>query len=145
MLLKTTYKRCNFILFKKLKVKMKHILIALLLISSVCNLKAQDKERIVVLNRTEFKSQIENQKVQLIDVRTPEEFQEGHIKGAQNIDYYSEGCTDEFNKLDKSKPVYLYCRSGSRSNQSAEKLSKMGFEVLYDLEGGFLNYIKKEE
>ncbi|HLV15298.1 MAG TPA: rhodanese-like domain-containing protein, partial [Xanthomarina sp.] len=87
---------------------MKHILIALLLISSVCNLKAQDKERIVVLNRTEFKSQIENQKVQLIDVRTPEEFQEGHIKGAQNIDYYSEGFTDEFNKLDKSKPVYLY-------------------------------------
>ncbi|MFL0354586.1 rhodanese-like domain-containing protein [Xanthomarina sp. GH4-25] len=124
---------------------MKHILIVLLLITSVYNVKAQEKDNIVLLNLTEFKSQIENKDVQLIDVRTPKEFEEGHIEDALNIDFYSEKFVDEFNKLDKEKPVYLYCRSGFRSKQSALKLSEMGFKTLYDLEGGFLNYNKKDE
>lgn len=124
---------------------MKNLLIVLLLVSSVYSLKAQEKESIVLLNLTDFKTQTENKEVQLIDVRTPEEFGEGHIEDAINIDYYSEDFADQFNKLDKDKPVYLYCRSGFRSNESALKLSEMGFKNIYDLEGGFLNYSKKDE
>ncbi|MEO8934529.1 MAG: rhodanese-like domain-containing protein [Xanthomarina sp.] len=124
---------------------MKNLLIALLLISSVFSAQAQEKDNIVLLNLTDFRTQIENKEVQLIDVRTPEEFKEGHIEGALNIDYYSDDFSNNFNKLDKEKPVYLYCRSGSRSHKSAIKLSEMGFKTLYDLEGGYLNYNKKGE
>lgn len=124
---------------------MKHLLIVLFLVSSIYHANAQEKDNIVVLNLSDFKTQTENKDVQLIDVRTPEEFGEGHIEGAENIDFYSDNFQNEFDKLDKEKPVYLYCRSGVRSNQSAQKLSEMGFKEIYDLEGGFLNYNKKDE
>ncbi|RBP32960.1 rhodanese-related sulfurtransferase [Oceanihabitans sediminis] len=95
-----------------------------------------------VLSKEAFKSQIENNEVQLIDVRTPEEFAEGHIEGAVNIDYYSEDLTEKLNKLNKEAPVYLYCRSGNRSNKTSKQLEEMGFTEIYDLEGGILNYNK---
>lgn len=123
---------------------MRKILILLLIVASVFNVHAQEKDAIVLLAPTDFKSQIENKDIQLIDVRTPEEFKETHIEEALNIDYYSDNFESEFNKLDKDKPVYLYCRSGYRSNQSAIKLVEMGFTEIYDLEGGILNY-KKEK
>lgn len=106
-------------------------------------ISAQEKERIVLLSPVDFKFQVENKEVQLIDVRTPNEFQENHIKDALNIDFYSENFENEFNNLDKDQPVYLYCRSGYRSNQSAIKLVEMGFTEIYDLEGGILNYNKE--
>ncbi len=79
-------------------------------------------------------------KVQLIDVRTPNEYKSGHIKGARNIDFYSREFNVKFNKLNKEKAVYLYCRSGSRSRHSAKKLTAMGFTEIYDLKGGILRY-----
>jgi rhodanese-related sulfurtransferase len=119
---------------------MKKIFLLLVVIASAFSVSAQEKETIVLLTPSDFKTEIDIDNVQLIDVRTPEEFKEGHIKGAINIDFYSEEFESEFNKLDKEQPVYLYCRSGYRSNESAIKLSKMGFKEIYDLEGGFLNY-----
>jgi rhodanese-related sulfurtransferase len=112
-------------------------------IATAFSVNAQEKDSIVLLTPADFKIQIETENVQLIDVRTPEEFQEGHIEGAVNIDFYSEDFENQFNKLDKEQPVYLYCRSGARSNQSAIKLSEMGFIEIYDLEGGILNYNQK--
>tara|TARA_R110000751_G_scaffold240617_5_gene341219 strand:- start:1302 stop:1661 length:360 start_codon:yes stop_codon:yes gene_type:complete len=95
---------------------------------------------IKVLSLTEFKEHTENKKVQLIDVRTPDEFNSGHIKDAKNIDFFSGKFNVEFNKLDKEQPVYVYCRSGSRSRKTASKLEAIGFTEIYDLNGGFLNY-----
>jgi len=123
---------------------MKHFLILLTVVVFAFNLNAQENVKIVLLSPTDFKSQIENKDIQLIDVRTPEEFQETHIEEALNIDYYSDNFESEFNKLDKDQPVYLYCRSGYRSNQSSIKLLEMGFTEIYDLEGGILNYNKEK-
>ena len=95
---------------------------------------------IKVLSLTEFKEHTENKNVQLIDVRTSDEFNSGHIKDAKNIDFYSGNFNVEFNKLDKEQPVYVYCRSGSRSRKTASKLEAIGFTEIYDLNGGFLNY-----
>lgn len=80
--------------------------------------------------------------VTLLDVRTPEEFAEGYIPGAVNINYQE----DDFaalaaKELDKTHPVALYCRSGRRSAEAAAILAREGFS-LYDLEGGILAWEK---
>jgi len=112
------------------------ILIILLFISCESN-----KGEFLLLDYKSYKSHIENNSVQLFDVRTPEEFNLGHIKGAVNVDYKNEEIFyRSFEKLDKSKPVYLYCRSGNRSKKSADILIEIGFSRVYDLKGGFIEW-----
>jgi len=74
----------------------------------------------------------------MIDVRTPEEFAQGHIEGAQNINLFDANFIDQFKVYDKEKPLLLYCRSGNRSGRAAKLLDSLGFQKLYDLQGGFL-------
>lgn len=77
-------------------------------------------------------------KVQLVDVRTAREYNKGHIKGAKNFDFFnSNQFKNGFESLDKSKPVYLYCQSGNRSQKAASRLVAMGFEEIIDLAGGY--------
>ncbi|WP_370476821.1 rhodanese-like domain-containing protein [Tamlana flava] len=82
-----------------------------------------------------------NEGMQLVDVRTQEEYQTSHLKNAANFDFYSKSFADSLKTLDKNKPVYVYCRSGGRSGKSVEELKKLGFKEIYDLEGGILNWI----
>jgi len=85
---------------------------------------------------TDFEQCIENQDVQLIDVRTSQEYGESHIEGAMNIDWQQPGFVEKVKEyLDKSRPVALYCRSGRRSAQAASALAEESFEVI-DLQGG---------
>lgn len=77
-----------------------------------------------------------DQDYQLIDVRTPSEFDRGYIEGATLIDFMQPNFQSEMAKLDKSKPVLLYCAVGGRSGKAAKMLSDMGFEDVYDLRGG---------
>ena len=110
------------------------------LFGSILSANAQQNNAYKVLDVQTFKDSIAHKEVQLIDVRTPEEYGSGHIGDAVNIDFYCEKFSIEFNKLDKQKPVYIYCRSGNRSKQTGKKLSAMGFKEIYDLKGGILNY-----
>ncbi|WP_431134608.1 rhodanese-like domain-containing protein [Psychroserpens mesophilus] len=109
-------------------------------LSAIFGDKSIQNECITVLSPIEFKSQVDGKNVQLIDVRTSNEFNSNHIKGAKNIDFFSGSFNLELNKLNKDKPVYVYCRSGSRSRQTANKLANMEFKKIYDLRGGILNY-----
>jgi len=93
--------------------------------------------KITVITPEEMQTFLEADNVQLIDVRTQEEFNKGHIEGAQNINFFSPTFFDDISKLDKDKPVYLYCNSGGRSAKCAEKMTEIGFIKIYDLEGGF--------
>ena len=74
---------------------------------------------------------------ELIDVRTPQEFSENHIKGAKNItlddDFIQNVIKDR--SISKSTPIYLYCRSGNRSYQAARQLIDAGYINIYDLGG----------
>ena len=97
-------------------------------------------DSITLLSTEEFKSHIQNKKVQLVDVRTPKEFKQGHIKKAINIDFFSGKFNIDFDKLNKDEAVYVYCRSGGRSRQTANKLAKKGFTEIYDLKGGYLRW-----
>jgi len=79
----------------------------------------------------------------LIDVRTPQEFASGHLENAVNMNYFDSDFEAQFKTLDKNKAVYLYCKSGRRSANAAEKLEDMGFVKIYDLEGGVVNWQSK--
>lgn len=76
----------------------------------------------------------------LIDVRTPGEYEQGHLENALNINIADESFKEEVGKLDKSEPVYVYCKVGGRSAKAASMLEEMGFEQVYDLEGGIRNW-----
>ncbi|MCH4823863.1 rhodanese-like domain-containing protein [Gramella lutea] len=103
--------------------------------------KAQQDENIKVLNATEFESAICGDEVQLIDVRTPGEFNQGAIEDAQNLDFFDQKTfLAGLEKLDKNKPVYVYCKVGGRSSKAARIMKKMGFEKIFDLEGAYINY-----
>ncbi|NER12326.1 rhodanese-like domain-containing protein [Leptobacterium flavescens] len=77
----------------------------------------------------------------ILDVRTPEEVEEGYIPNSTNIDIYlGQGFMEEIQKLDKSKNYYIYCRSGNRSGQACTIMNQLGFENTYNLEGGFMEW-----
>lgn len=106
---------------------------------------AQESAKVTVIAPKEYAKEIKKDKVQLVDVRTPEEFSEGHIEGAKNIDFFSEDFAKSFEKLDKAKPVYIYCRSGNRSAKAAVKLAEMGFTTIIDLQGGYKAWVSDKE
>ena len=104
-------------------------------------ISCQNDEKFDLLDYKEFKKQVENTNVQLFDVRTPDEYIMGHIEGAINVDFKNDEVFDSFfNDLNKSDTIYLYCRSGNRSKKSADKLISLGFQKIYDLEGGFIEW-----
>ncbi len=75
--------------------------------------------------------------VQIIDVRTPAEFTDGHIQNAVNIDYFSKSFSANISKLNKQKTVLVYCAAGGRSATAAKEFKKLGFKKVYDLIGGY--------
>ncbi len=84
----------------------------------------------------ELKEHITKSKAIIVDVRTPEEVAQGKIPHSMNINYFG-NFKLEVEKLDKTKPVYVYCASGGRSTKAMQDLSKMGFIEVYNLLGGF--------
>lgn len=72
----------------------------------------------------------------LIDLRTPQEYQEGHLEGSKMIDFYNPNFQSELAKLDRSQTYYIYCNSGNRSGEALQMMDKMGFEKVYNLDGG---------
>lgn len=106
--------------------------------SETSNESQQICERI---DAEKFKNGIASGNVQVLDVRTPDEFSQGKIEGAVNINFYdSDFKAQVANKLDKKVPVYLYCRSGGRSQQALQILKELGFSKVYELSGGYMNY-----
>lgn len=91
----------------------------------------------------EFQKTVKEKPGLLLDVRTPKEFASGRIAGATNIDFFGEHFKEEIAKLDKSKPVYVYCRSGGRSGKTMAQMESMGFTTVLNLDGGVLGWTKK--
>lgn len=118
------------------------ILVFALIGTTACT---QQKSGISVIEADKFEQQIEKENVQLIDVRTPEEYRAGHIEGAINIDFKGEEFLEQFSELDKDEPVYLYCRSGNRSAKASDLLVEAGFKNIIDLKGGYLAWVAEEK
>lgn len=72
----------------------------------------------------------------IVDVRTPQEFAQASIMQAKNIDIKGDSFEEELSKLEKDKPLFIYCKSGGRSARAVEKAKEMGFERIIELDGG---------
>ena len=101
----------------------------------LCTQCTQKKELLI----TEFSQKDINNAI-LIDVRTPEEYQEGHLENAININWYDADFQNQAEELDKKKTLYVYCKKGGRSAKAAHLLDSLGYEVV-DLLGGYDEYI----
>ncbi len=88
------------------------------------------------VDANEFKTLIESGNGTVLDVRTPQETAQGVIPGATTIDFYAPDFQEQIKKLDPSKPVYVYCKSGGRSSNAAQMLKDLGFKEVYNLNGG---------
>ncbi len=109
-----------------------------LLFFTACKDKTTAQE-IKVLTPQEFHDSIITKKdIQLVDVRTDAEFEEGHLQDALNIDVMEADFNTEAEKLNLENPVYVYCRSGKRSAKAALILKDLGFKEIYDMQGGYL-------
>ncbi|MFK7811587.1 MAG: rhodanese-like domain-containing protein [Maribacter sp.] len=110
-------------------------------LSTLFGTKKEVSDKIKILDRDTYADAILGKKVQLVDVRTRNEYGGGHIKNAKNIDFFSAtNFKNAFEKMNKEQPVYLYCRSGARSQKAARKLVEMGFLKIYDLKGGYSSW-----
>ncbi|APA00052.1 rhodanese-like domain-containing protein [Flavobacterium commune] len=117
------------------------IVFSLIFLFTLFSGKAQTTTNIKTVEVTAFAKEIKSTpKPQILDVRTPEEFGEGHIDNAVNIDWQNENFVKNTEKLNKNKAVYVYCRSGKRSLKASEKLSALGFKKIYNLDGGYLKW-----
>ena len=80
----------------------------------------------------------------LIDVRTSQEYQAGHLDNAVNMDWLGGDFAKNIQGLDREKPVYVYCQKGGRSAKAASLLDSLGFKKVVDLEGGYNAFMAKE-
>jgi rhodanese-related sulfurtransferase/mono/diheme cytochrome c family protein len=84
-----------------------------------------------------FAQLIDAENTVVLDVRTPEEIEQGYIAGAQKMDVLNESFKEEIQNLDKNKTYLVYCRSGNRSRTACDIMAEQGFNNLYNLEGGY--------
>jgi len=120
--------------------KLKNLLFAFLAASLLAACSG-NKSAIETMSAEDFEFRLQQTSApQLIDVRTPEEFGEFHIAGAQNIDVNGEGFEESVIALDKSRPIFVYCKGGVRSLKAASILETQGYNPIYNLDGGITGW-----
>ncbi|OQP56996.1 hypothetical protein A3860_10525 [Niastella vici] len=93
------------------------------------------------LSTADFEKGIAQKNIQLLDVRTADEYNGGHIAQALQADWNNkEQFKSRVQHIDKSKPVYVYCAAGGRSKQAADWFRNNGYKEVYDLAGGFVKW-----
>ena len=124
-------------------IKKTRIISFLTIVAVILNIFACSSQKVQNLDADAFEKQlIATKGEQLIDVRTKQEFEKYRIRSAKNLIYGSSDFGKEIEKLDKTKPVLVYCLSGARSLSAGEMLIKAGFKTVYNLSGGINSWSK---
>ena len=127
---------------------MKHFLkIACIILCATSVLSCRTKTQATTIskvNRVDLRADVIGKEVQFVDVRTPEEYEAGHIDDAVNYNIIdSEIFIKQIASLDKTAPVYLYCKMGGRSSRAAELLKEKGFTQIFDYSGGYNDWVSQ--
>ena len=114
------------------------IIICLVFLSP--SLSAKDSAHIIAVSAKEAADLVDkhnrDKDFTILDIRTPGEFQSGHLAESIPIDFYSPTFADQLNRLDKTKTYLVYCRTGNRSTKSLELFKKLKFQKVYHLASG---------
>lgn len=98
-------------------------------------------EGIFLLDANRFSDEMsQHESPIVIDVRTPEEFEKGHIENAINIDWNGSDFESKINEIDKNKTAFVYCLGGGRSAEATAKMKDLGFKQIIELEGGMMKW-----
>ena len=104
--------------------------------------QSKPKSDITKIDKTFLQENVIEKEVQLVDVRTSEEYESGHIEGAVNYNIIdSQRFLTQIENLDKEEPVYLYCKMGERSDRAAKLLKEKGFTKIFDYSGGYNDWV----
>lgn len=123
------------------------LFIVLCIIIGGCGAKqsqAGDKTEVIKdINSNEAEELINDNNVIIIDVRTPQEFANGHIKDARNINVADKNFSSRIDNLDKNDTYLIYCRTGSRSRYAVNMMEKLNFKTIYHLKNGISEWAKE--
>ena len=116
---------------------MKILIAVLVLVVLIISCQKKTPKEVQTLESKLFAEKLKStDNPQLLDVRSPEEFEEGHIENATNVNWNDINFVKNAQQYDKSKPIFVYCKAGVRSRKAAHKLAELGFTNIYSLEGG---------
>mgnify|MGYP001827116529 CR=1 FL=1 len=117
------------------------LLLALLILVTACS-SGSDTATIELVSPEQAADVIGEDPAGLVvlDIRTPEEYAEARIADAINVDFYAPDFADQLDVLDKSDPYVMYCRTGNRSSEAIETMKELGFEEVYEIDGGIVSW-----
>ncbi len=95
---------------------------------------------IKIIDNAQAQKLIQQKNCFIIDVRTPQEYAQGHLPNAVNIDINGNNFSESISKLDKNKPYIVYCAAGVRSTNASNQMKDKGFTNIYNLKSGFNNW-----
>jgi Rhodanese-related sulfurtransferase len=122
---------------------MKKLIYTLLVFLTSLSAMAQATQK---LSPQDFEKKLKETKgLVLLDVRTSDEYAQGHLANATHLDFYRSDFKAQLNKLDKSKPIFVYCAVGGRSGSAASTLSALGFKQVFDLSGGIQSWAQAKK
>lgn len=121
--------------------KLVGLVLVVLLLVAACS-SGSDTATIELVSPTEAAQVIDDDPAGLVvlDIRTPEEFNEARLADAVNVDFYAADFADQLDGLDKDDPYVMYCRSGNRSSDAVKTMKDLGFVEVYEIDGGIVNW-----
>lgn len=125
-------------------------LLLLFIVGSCQNQSSSNKQQLgqyELLSVKDFTAKIQKEEnLQLLDVRTPREWQGGVLEGAIQLNMYDQDFYKKVGEMvDKTRPVYVYCQGGVRSKEVSGQLIKMGFSNVYELKGGYASWVSNKQ
>lgn len=121
--------------------KLAGLALVVLLLVSACS-SGSDTATIELVSPAEAAQVIDDDPAGLVvlDIRTPEEFNEMRLGGSLNVDFYAADFSEQLDTLDKDDPYVMYCRSGNRSSEAIKTMKELGFVEVYEIDGGIVNW-----
>lgn len=127
---------------KKAQIYLLTVLALLLFAPGFAQESENDQTTIKRVDKKAFETAIESGDYILFDVRTVEEYMDGHIEGAKSLNVLDDQFDKTISNIDKSQKYLIYCKSGGRSAKALQKMKEAGFTHVLELEGGYQNWTK---